>query len=253
MFVLDKKEYNKVKSFFTELQFHMMDSIFQGIEGEIYVDNIKNPLFACGVLKAYCFISGKYNKNNAKDFISWLPNQVRIINPSEDWKEFIKEFYEGKYEEYERYCTVKNESNFDYKKLNSYIHRLDKKYKIAKIDEVLYKQVKESSEQCTTIGMTENYSKNGIGICCIEGNRIIGLATSNIIYEDGIEINIKVNEEKRNEGIATAIASKLIIECIDNNLYPNWDAANSNSVGLAKKLGYKIGASYYVYLIKKKE
>ena len=38
-------------------------------------------------------------------------------------------------------------------------------------------------------------------------------------------------------------------ECIKRNKYPSWDAANSNSVGLAKKLGYECDSEYKIYKI----
>lgn len=78
-------------------------------------------------------------------------------------------------------------------------------------------------------------------------NKIIGVASSNIFYKDGIEVNIKVEEQYRREGIATAMASKLILECLEQNKKISWDAANMNSVGLAQKLGFKYDSTYHFY------
>lgn len=37
---------------------------------------------------------------------------------------------------------------------------------------------------------------------------------------------------------------QLILDCLDKGKYPNWDAANLNSVSLAEKLGYVLEESY---------
>ena len=83
-----------------------------------------------------------------------------------------------------------------------------------------------------------------------KNNEIIGVASSNIFYKDGIEVNIKVKEQYRRKGIATVMASKLILECLSHNKKVSWDPANPNSVGLAEKLGFKYDSTYSVYSFK---
>ena len=83
-----------------------------------------------------------------------------------------------------------------------------------------------------------------------KNNEIIGVASSNIFYKDGIEVNIKVKEQYRRKGIATVMASKLILECLSHNTKVSWDPANPNSVGLAEKLGFKYDSTYSVYSFK---
>ena len=70
-------------------------------------------------------------------------------------------------------------------------------FKIIKIDEKLENRIK--FEQF--INITDNYNKDGIGFCCLKDNEIIGVASSNIVYKDGIEVNIKVSESFRRKGI----------------------------------------------------
>lgn len=89
----------------------------------------------------------------------------------------------------------------------------------------------------------------GIGVCCFKQDEIVGICSSNIIYKDGIEINIRVKEGYIHKGIGTAMASKLILLCLEKGLYPSWDAANLDSLGLAKKLGYNYDSEYTVYKI----
>lgn len=49
------------------------------------------------------------------------------------------------------------------------------------------------------------------------------------------------------------VASALILDCLDRGKYPSWDGANSESVELAKKLGYTLKESYDTYFIEIKK
>ena len=42
-------------------------------------------------------------------------------------------------------------------------------------------------------------------------------------------------------------AAKLMLACLDRQLYPSWDAQNPVSDNLAKKLGYRFDREYPVY------
>ena len=79
---------------------------------------------------------------------------------------------------------------------------------------------------------------------------IIGVASSNIFYKDGIEVNIRVKENYRRRGIATAMAANLILECLRENKKISWDAYNINSLKLAEKLGFEFDSAYDTYLMK---
>ena len=45
-------------------------------------------------------------------------------------------------------------------------------------------------------------------------------------------------------------AAKLILECLDRDWLPSWDAQNLMSVGLAKKLGYHFDREYTAYEVR---
>ena len=60
--------------------------------------------------------------------------------------------------------------------------------------------------------------------------------------ENGFEIMIPENEKW-----ATVACAALILECLEKEKYPSWDAQNMNSVHLAEKLGYEYSHEYPVY------
>lgn len=78
---------------------------------------------------------------------------------------------------------------------------------------------------------------------------LVSAATSFSIYDDGIEIEVASHPNHRRKGLATIIASTLILDCLNRGKYPSWDGANEESVELAKKLGYNFKESYDTYFI----
>jgi L-amino acid N-acyltransferase YncA len=75
----------------------------------------------------------------------------------------------------------------------------------------------------------------------------VGIAYSSLVCSRGIEISIFVDEAHRRQGVATAVGANLLLACLQRGLHPNWDAANPESVKLAKKLGYESVGPYEAY------
>lgn len=233
---------NKISYLFDDIRFYMGKSVLDGMMGTAYVDNLENPKFAILIVRSYCFISGQIDKNILKEILYELKNYKFI--PDDMNKFIIKELFKDNINESERYSFYKK-MNFDIDKLKHYINKLDNIYRIVEIDKNIAKKINESK----FINITDNYEESGIGCCCTINGEIIGVASSNIIYSDGIEVNIKVNDNFRKKGIATALAAYLIIMCIDRNLKISWDAANLISVKLAKKIGFKYYGPYNIYTL----
>ena len=77
--------------------------------------------------------------------------------------------------------------------------------------------------------------------------RSVAGASPYAIYQNGIEIEIDTKPEYRGKGLATVCGAKLILECLERNIYPSWDAHDLRSVHLAEKLGYHLSHPYVTY------
>lgn len=53
-----------------------------------------------------------------------------------------------------------------------------------------------------------------------------------------------MDEQRKN--LATIVSAALILRCLNEGLYPSWDAQNKISVHLAEKLGYEFAHEYAV-------
>ena len=238
---VENRDLEKLKNLFKDIRFYMGNSVLDGTMGEAYVDNISNPKLAILIVRKYCFISGNIEKENLYKLINNKLTQYILI-PSDNLKSIIEEIFKDSVNKLERYSIKKNPV-FDKKKLQVYINKVSKEYNIQAIDNKTANRIKEEK----FINITDNYEKNGVGYYCTYNNEIIGVASSNIFYKDGIEVNIKVKDEYRRKGIATALASKLILKCLEENKKISWDAANLWSVGLAEKLGFEYDSTYNIY------
>ncbi len=244
--ITNNSDLNKIISLFEDIRFYMGNSVLDGVMGEAYVDDILNPKIAFLTVRSYCFINGNIEKERLKEIIDENFKNYKLI-PSDNIATKIEEIYYNDIIKSQRY-SIKKDVLFDIDKLKEMSNDLESGFKIIKIDEILANRIKKEK----FINITNNYKKYGIGFCCIYNNEIVGVASSNIFYKDGIEVNIKVNEQYRRKGIATAMVSNLILECLEQNKKISWDAANINSVRLAEKLGFKYDSTYNIYSFSKK-
>ena len=83
----------------------------------------------------------------------------------------------------------------------------------------------------------------------MKDGRPVSVCSSYTSFRDGIEIEVDTLEEERRKGLAAAVSASLILSCLDDGLYPSWDAANPASVHLAEKLGYEFSHEYHCYAI----
>ena len=59
--------------------------------------------------------------------------------------------------------------------------------------------------------------------------------------------------EERRKGFALIVCAALILRCLEEGLYPSWDAHNMDSVRLAEKLGYEFDHEYTAYELSNEE
>ena len=239
---IDKKEeLDRIKDFFQDIRFYMGKSVLDGMMGQAYVDDFTNPKFAILMVRQYCFMSGNIEEKILKNLID-TNLKDKILIPSDNIKEMIEKIYKDKVIKGERYSIKKN-PKFNINILKEYAQNISSEFIVKEIDLSLALRIKKENY----INITDDYENYGIGYCCLYNDKIIGVASSNIFYKDGIEVNIKVSEEYRRRGTATALASKLILKCLNENKKISWDASNMNSVGLAAKLGFEYDSKYNIY------
>lgn len=245
----------RLQPFFTYTEETLVQSFFDGEFGVAWADDPLKPTCAAIYAGGFCFFAGDDQSPHTRELLCYLPDGtdfVIYVPENEKWAELFQEAWQGKYDVWNRFAIKKEGDIFDRKTLEQYAGSLTEPFIIRQIDAELYDRVEMDplfTDFVYNFEGKEDFLRRGIGFIALDGDKVAGGASSYTIYHGGIEIEVDTDEKYRQKGIATACASRLILHCLENGLYPSWDAANMISVRLAEKLGYHFDYEYIVYAV----
>jgi RimJ/RimL family protein N-acetyltransferase len=232
-------------------------SAVEGKMGRLWVDDKQQPGCTLIINGDFCYLLGSYNLFEAEaltDIISELCHG-KIIDAGEQWEPVLKNLekrYPNSFKYFSRYAVDGKKEWFDRRRLMEYAAAVEPDYEVVRIDENIYQLTTKQAwtlDYCSNFNSLEDYLEHGIGYVIVRKEDIISGASSYSYCDGRIEITIETREDFRKQGLALACAAKLILECLDRDIYPRWDAANIASVALAEKLGYRFSREYGVYSI----
>lgn len=220
-------------------------SCLQKVMGKVYVTDLESPACAMAYLGEFAFYAGEPNV----ELVAAKPDGFVIMVPqNEAWAQLIETCFPGA--ERETRFAIRKDTEFDRDALQALVESLPEGYEIRRIDGEIYDLCCEDGlfVDCVRhFGLKERYLELGRGYAVVRGDKLVSVASSYTVYRGGIEVEIDTVEEERRKGLASAVGAKLILSCLDDGLYPSWDAANMDSVRLAEKLGYRLGHEYLCY------
>lgn len=251
--VIKINDTKKVELLFCNWQETLILSCLQNIMGDIYVDNLDNPHSAMAINGDFCFFAGLPNA----ELVLYKPtdclkNFIIMVPQNNKWAELIINTYGDNAKMVKRYAIKKEKNVFDKKKLQMVVDSLAPEYSLKMIDENIYNLCRSSDWSMDLVSQYKEYciyEKLGLGVAVLRDGVLISGASAYSRYQDGIEIEIDTNKAHRRKGLATVCGAKLILECLERELYPSWDAQNKWSVALAEKLGYHFDHEYLAYEI----
>lgn len=228
----------------------MILSCLQGIMGKIYSTDLiySTATSAMAVLGDFTFFAGSVSK----ELIAFKPQDCAqgfmiMVGQTEAWNHAIAEYYGSKATVVSRYAFKKEPDIFDRQKLARAAASLPDRLELDLIDESLFRLCRAQKWSADLVSQFKNYEEYrrlGLGVVIHQGSEIFSGASSYSRYRDGIEIEIDTREDHRRQGLAYACGARLILECLQRNLYPSWDAQNPQSAALAQKLGYHCSHTY---------
>lgn len=234
-----------VTKLFEGWQETMVYSCLQKVMGKVFVTNTDHPKSVCVYAGCFAFYAGEPDKEIVKN----KPEGFVIMVPrNEEWAELIEECYPDA-KKVIRYA-IKKDTIFDREKLQGFVNELSAGYEIHEIDADIYDKClgnPVTEDFVSSFESKESFLKIGRGMVIIKDGRIVSGASSYSRYNEGIEIEVDTVPDERRKNLATIACAALILRCLDENLYPSWDAQNINSVHLAEKLGYEFDHEYVAY------
>ena len=243
--IYELEDTSKVKHIFDGWKETLIYSCIQKVMGKIYVTDIDNPKSAFAYVGCFGFYAGEPEKelvvNKPDGFVIMVPQ-------NEAWAKLIEECF-GTAKRVSRYAIKKN-TIFNEEALRNNVCRLPEGYELKRIDADIYDKCLDNPVTADFVSSFENkdrYLAIGRGMVITKDDKIVSGASSYTRYLEGIEIEVDTIPDERRNHLATIVCSALILSCLEEGLYPSWDAQNMNSVRLAEKLGYEFDHEYTAY------
>ena len=243
--VYELTDTSKVNPLFEGWNETLIYSCLQKVMGKIFVTDLTSPLSAMAYAGCFAFYAGVPDK----ELVLSKPKGFVIMTPqNKEWGKCIETCFPAA-KKVTRYA-IKKDTRFDLSLLRDMVKKLPEGYELKEIDKDVY-------DLCLTDPVTrdfvssfeskEKYLEIGRGMVVMKSGRIVAGASSYTRYNEGIEIEVDTVEKERRKGLATVVCAALILRCLEEGLYPSWDAQNMNSVHLAEKLGYEFDHEYSAY------
>lgn len=220
-------------------------SCLQQVMGKVFVTDEHQPKSACAFVGCFAFYAGipdrKLVAAEPKGFVIMVPE-------NEEWAAVIEACFPDA-RRYTRYA-IRKDTVFDRARLEAFAQQLPEGCTLHRIDGALYDLCLRNpvtADFVSSFAGKEDYLEKGRGVVVLKDGRIIAGASSYTRCREGIEIEVDTCPEYRRMHLATAACAQLILNCLEEGLYPSWDAHNLNSVRLAEKLGYQLSHEYAAY------
>lgn len=231
----------------------MIWSCLQGNMGRAWADVLPLPRAAKILVGDFCFLAGTPHTALAIPAEEDFSSDMLLLLPQHDGWEKMIETAVPFAQRIQRYALCKD-SSFDIKGLAAYAASLPHGYTLHPIDEKLYNLAGRESwsrDLCSQFPTYAAYKARGLGYMALENGVPVCGASSYTVYDGGIEIEVDTRKDHRRKGLALVCAARLMLACLEQGLYPSWDAATPISLHLAEKLGYKPAGAYTAYMAAK--
>lgn len=249
--IYELSDVSKVAYLFEGWQETLITSCLQNVMGKIYVSDLESPKSAMAYVGCFAFYAGVPDKELVRN----KPNGFVIMTPqNKEWEACIEACFPTA-KKVTRYA-IKKDTRFDQDYLRNLTEKLPDGYDLKEIDEKIYDMCLPdpvTRDFVSSFESKEKYLEIGRGMVIQKSGRIVAGASSYTRYREGIEIEVDTVEQERRKGLATIACAALILRCLEEGLYPSWDAQNMHSVHLAEKLGYEFDHEYTAYEVSAEE
>ena len=243
---ISPSERSKLTTLFTNHK-HLrisVDAVLQGYCGTAVANAGSDVRVAQLSIGPFRILGGDPTHPVARNLVEQLPNVMVVAE--DGWRETVLQAH-GERIRIQRRLSFSSE-NLNLERLRTLMSDIPDRFRVERIDIGLAQRI--DAEVSPHLILPEvfkspaDFVERGIGFCAIAGERIVCGATSAIICDGAIEIQINTNELFRRMGIATTVGATLIAHCLEHGIDPHWDTSNPVSEKLAKKLGFIPDSTY---------
>ena len=227
-----------------------LDCIFEGSMGEVLVDSLEDPSVFMAQVGPFRYFAGDPTHPNAKELVLQLTNGNLVMPSKPGWIKLVQEVFGDQVYEFDRFMF--SSETLSVKQLKAVFSEVKYTEDITRLTEFMIKRSmadRDSFIDVSAFGSSQSFTENGVGFCNIRNGKMLGAAYSSLRCHDAIEMSVFVLNRFRRMGLATGVAIKLILHCLEHSWEPHWDGANIESCKMAEKLGYKFLGKYPAYYL----
>lgn len=197
----------------------------------------------------FLYLAGELNSRFWEDFIRQYGLDYKIII-SEDtkWQDFMRR--QVGLISFTRY-SFKDKANFQVEFLNDLVSQLEKGYNIVPIDNHIYNCLSEDEWSQDLQGDFESYQnftlKGGFGFVIVKNKELIAGISSGLVYQGAVEVEVATRPNEQGNGFAKKLGATMILESLNRDTFPLWDAHNVASKKVAEFLGYELVGPYEAF------
>lgn len=219
-----------------------------GQMGKAFVDDLAHPSSYRITVGPFWYFAGDAHSPGAYQMMKEFPRYNLLMPSPSDWMDLAKEVYGQHLQPFTRYTF--SASSLSTEHLTACLKDSGYQSRVIPIDVETATQLAlqpDSYLELSDFDSAQDFIERGMGYVILDEQKVMGISYSSLVCSTGIEVSVFVDEPYRQKGVATALSSKLLLECLKLNLRPNWDAANPESCKLAKRLGFSFVETYDSY------
>ena len=224
---------------------YSIDCVLEAQMGQAFVDDPDQPTAYRISIGPFWYFAGNAGGPGGRALLAEWPAYNLFMPSPPAWADAARETFGERLVTFPRYSFSADGLNAAH--LTSIIEASPQRDRVVAVDAALLARAADGLETYVDLAdfdSPDDFVARGLGFVALDGERVMGAAYSSLVCNRGIEVSLYVDEPYRRQGVATAIAGRLLLECVRQGRRPNWDAANLESCALAEKLGYVATGSY---------
>jgi hypothetical protein len=227
----------------------LVQGILLGAYGQAFADNLSAPNSGMLCHDGFVLLAGEPSPAAAGEMISSRPPKSALMAPSSDWETLIQELWPNRLRLKQR-IAFEAPGHWDRARLQGFIQNIPAGYTLKPItpaDASSFGQL--STSLVETDPTTGQFSfTRGVGFGITQAGQFVA-GCSGIPAGGKLEFEVQTHPNHARRGLATVVATALILYCLDHDLEPCWDAAHEVSARLGQKLGFANPTPYNVYIV----
>lgn len=252
---LEKEKLHKIFASYPVFDLYIQHAI-ENMDVDFYVDDEIEPISMILSAQPAYILAGKAHAKLSDDLSSIIQPGGWIISPNQEWDDLLKTTFKDNLQSFPR--ILFDSSQIKIEDLQTFRKPLPTELKIVPIEAKHLEKGMIKEEIVDKFFGKKDFLEYGFGFALVNDQGLIhGFSLTNypIQSAEEVEVSYRVGydsyQKYRHMSIGTTLASIFIEEALKRGYDPIWDAANSISSHIAKKLGYIEKTHWFMHHLKK--